>query len=146
VIYSVEVFGEIEDEVINMALKAWLEVDSRGAASFNPNIAMYNKLQEAGALRVYTIRDKGVMVGCALFLVSESLHSMGKYHAATDFMYIEKDFRGLGSELINLAAQDMKEEGVNWFSFVVKAHADSGALGEETNATLYEHVYNKRLR
>ena len=145
-IYSVEVFGEVEDEIVAMGHKCFKEVDSRqGKVPFKANTKMYNILQENGNLRVYTMRGEGVLVGYAMYIIQESLHCEGVFQALSDSMYIEKEHRGLGKELIELIQEDLTEEGVKTFSFTVKAGLDNGNLAEATGCYLYENVYHKRL-
>lgn len=145
-IYSVEVFGEVEAEIVALGHKCFKEVDIRqGKTKFRANTKLYNVLQDGGFLRVYTMREEGVMVGFSIYVVQEALHCEGTYQAVSDSMYIDKEYRSRGKELITLIQEDLTEEGVTDFHFTVKTGLDSGNLTESTGCHLYESVYYKRL-
>ena len=60
-------------------------------------------------------------------------------------MYVKPEYRGLGSNLLKLIEDDLREEGVTNFSFVTKVKLDSGRLAEKLGFTLFEQTYQKRL-
>ena len=145
-IYSVENTFDVLDEFLPLTQKAWDEVDQmKGHLTFEPDLEAYKALNNAGQLRLYTMREEGVMVGYALYLIQPVLHCKGSFHGLSDVMYIEPEYRGLGGTLLDLVQSDLKEEGVKWFGFTVKAGLDTGRLAESLGCVLHEKVYQKEL-
>lgn len=147
-IYSVEDTFEVLDEFLPLTRKAWNEVDQlKGVMDLDPNLEAYKQLNDSGQLRLYTIReeDSKVMVGYALYLIQPVLHCKGQFSAISDVMYIEPEYRKLGTTLLTLVQEDLKLEGVKWFSFTVKEWLDNGKLAERLGCKLFEKVYQKEL-
>jgi GNAT superfamily N-acetyltransferase len=146
--YMVEDLIEDREYVAAAGDACWREVDQmKGDLQYDLDWEIYTELNDKGQLRYYTVRtDEGRKVGFALFIISPSLHNKGHFVAGSDCMYIEKDYRGCGQELLSLAIDDLKLEGVSWFSFNVKSWLDkSGNLGKDLGCTLYENVYQRSL-
>jgi hypothetical protein len=147
-IYSVENTFDVLDEFLPMTKKAWDEVDQlKGVMEYDPNLEAYRQLNDAGQLRLYTIREEDTkrMVGYALYLVQPVLHCKGQFTAISDVMYIEPEYRKLGTTLLTLVQEDLKLEGVKWFTFTVKDWLDNGKLAERLGCKLFERVYQKEL-
>lgn len=147
-IYSVESPFDVLDELLVLTKKTWDEVDQRdGKIKYEPDLDAYQKLHDAGMLRLYTIRkeEDRKMIGYVIFLVQPALHCKGTFQAVSDVMYIEPEHRGLGTTLLTLAQEDMKQEGVKWFTWTVKAGTDNGKLAERIGCEHYENVYQRIL-
>ncbi len=147
-IYGIESFKDIKGELIPYTLSAWEEVDQmKGTFELNPDVEAYEALESAGMLRLYTMRvSEGTpLIGYALYIIQPVLHCKGNFHAVSDVMFIDKEYRGLGEHLLTLVQDDLREEGVKWFSFTVKAWLDSGKLAEKLGCQLFESVYQKEL-
>ncbi len=147
-IYGIERLTDILDEFVPFTQKAWDEVSQlRDTFKLDPDIESYLLLDDAGMLRLYTMRegDDNLLVGYALYIIQPVLHCKGSFQAVSDVMYIEPEYRGNGYTLLNLVQEDLKKEGVKWFSFTVKAWLDSGKLAEKLGCKLYEKVYQKEL-
>ena len=145
-IYGVELMFDIIDEILPLGQKVWDEVDQMNdIMTFDPALDAFKAMEDTGQLRCYTMRQSGTLVGFALYLIQPVLHCKGKFHAVSDVMYIEKEYRGLGATLLDLVQRDLKEEGVNWFTFIVKAGLDNGRLAEKLGCVLHEKLYQKEL-
>lgn len=145
-IYGIEDVFEILDEFLPLTREAWEEVDqAKGVMEFNPDIEQYRKLNDNGYLRLYTMREKGRLVGYALYLIQPVLHCKGYFGASSDVMYIKEQYRGSGVKFLSLIQDDLKGEGVKWFSFTVKTWLDTGRLAEALGCKLFESVYQKEL-
>ena len=147
-IYSVENVFDVLDEFLGLTQKVWDEEDqAKGVMELDPNLEAYRSLNDNGMLRLYTIReeDSNRMVGYALYIIQPHLHCKNYFHAMSDVMYIEPEYRKLGTTLLTLVQEDLKLEGVKWFSFTVKAWLDNGNLADRIDCKHYENVYQKEL-
>lgn len=97
-----------------------------------PSRDLYAKLQDAGALRVYTARDEsGALIGYLAVGVSRSFHQPSVVLASLDVLYVAPAFRGTatGAHLIRHAHRDLRSIGVSALYQSVKHGAHSiGAL------------------
>lgn len=147
-IYTLESPDTLVKELLPLMQMVWNEVDQRkeGGFELDIDVELYLQLIELGVYKPYSIRtDEGKLVGYIGVSITPSLHCKGRKDASTDVMYVHPKYRGCGSKLLKLIVEDLKEEGVTWFSFVTKAWLDEGGLAEELDFKLYETVYQKRL-
>lgn len=104
------------------------------------------RLEQAGALRLYTARDFGSLRGYAVFVLGPALHYKGTLQATADAVYLEPGVRKqmLGVKFLRWCDEELRREGV-----VIVAHHHStrqlrslyGRLGYE----LAELVWTRRL-
>lgn len=136
-----------KDYIESLAPEFYKEVDQRcSTLDLDIDWDQYINLNTSGMLRYYTVyTEDNVKVGFAVFLIGRSLHNKGKFMATSDVMYIKPGHRGCGAELINLIIDDLRNEGVHWFSVNIKAWLDSGKLGPAIGCELYEHVLQRGL-
>lgn len=146
-IYTLETPDTLIKELLPLMQMVWEEVDQRnGDFELDIDMDQYLLLIEAGAYKPYSIRtDDGNLVGYIGVVVTPSLHCKGRKDATTDVMYIHPKYRGYGSNLLTLITDDLKEEGITWFSFITKAWLDEGNLAEKLGFKLYEKVYQRIL-
>jgi GNAT superfamily N-acetyltransferase len=78
-----------------------------------PSRAIYDRLAAADALRVYTARDEGRIIGYLAVIVSFSLHQPSATIATLDVLYVEPRHRGsnLGAVLLREAHRDLCAAG-----------------------------------
>ena len=130
-----------------LANQCWDEVDqSNKVLDFDPDWASYAQLNKQGMIRYYgAYGDDHKQEGFAIFLISPSLHCKGKFMATSDSVYLTKGYRAHGTEFINLIIEDLRSEGVHWFSLHLKAWLDSGKLAKQIGCTHYENVLQRSL-
>lgn len=145
-IYGLEPFDTLWPELTVLIDELWGEVDQRKEHTpLDVNVDTYIQLTNSGVYKPYTIRtDDRKLIGYIGIFVHPSLHCKDK-DAVTDLMFVLPEYRGLGSNLLKLIEEDLREEGVNSFSFITKVKLDSGRLAEKLGFTLYEQTYQKRL-
>ena len=143
--YSLEVLSKIKDEMFPLFKAAWDEVDQLAEhVELDPDWDKIWQLEDMGMWRTYTSRtDEGELVGLICVIVQNLLHSKGNYHAMTDVSYVKPEHRGNFKTLLSLVEQDLKEEGVKWFSFTLKSWDKRGGFLEKMGFTLHENVYQK---
>ncbi len=109
----------------------------------------YLALEEADALRIYTIRGEGRQIlGYSVFIVGFNPHYQWSLQANEDVLYVDPQFRKgrLGIELIKQSEAALKEEGVEVVYHHVKlAHPALGVLLERQGYQAIETIYTKRL-
>lgn len=114
---------------------------------FNPDWETYKRMEELDALRVYTARNEGELVGYAGYTVSHNMHYKDSKHAVQDVLYLKPDRRGVmtGVSLIKFADQQLAEMGVVLVSHHVKVKNDFSPILERMGYEQAEKIYEKRI-
>ena len=112
--FALESIGAIWDEALPLVRDNHRETGALSAEYFAPALARYQALEKAGALRVYTARAEGKLVGYATFiLVLSHLHYPTLSFEFQDALYVRPDSRGiLAIRFIRWQDQDLKATGV----------------------------------
>lgn len=115
---------------------------------FNPNYAGYVSIEWANALRVYTVRKDGVLVGYSVCFVSPSLHRQ-VLEANEDLLYVVPELRGslVGVRLMRYVEAELATEGVQIFARRTKAAHPSnfGPMLERMGYAPIETIYARKL-
>lgn len=114
----------------------------------NPDWEGYARLDNINALRVYTARKDGELVGYFVVIVSKSLHYRDHLFANNDIIFLAKSARkGLtGVKLIKYAIESLAAEGITKLHINTKAHQPFDAILERLNFEEIERVYSLVLR
>ena len=145
-IYGLEPLSDIRDELEPLIKKVWDEVDSR-AKFLDQEVDMnfYLEAEAAGMCRVYTIRDKGNLIGFSVNMIQPIPHCKGKFCSVIDGIYIEPEYRGIGKDFINIIDEDLKDIGVTYSVFALKEWDEKENLVEALGYKHYESMYRKVL-
>jgi GNAT superfamily N-acetyltransferase len=79
----------------------------------SPDYPMYQKLDEMGLIRAYTVRLGGALIGYATFSVlKRHLHYDHRW-AVNDVLFIHPEHRnfGIGTELCDVFEEDLRRDG-----------------------------------
>ena len=146
-IYALESLHKVQDEIWPLFQAAWGEVDQLADhMELDPDWDKAKQMEDMGMWRTYTSRnEEGEMVGFICVIIQSLLHSKGNYHAMTDVAYVKPEYRGKFKTLLTLVEEDLKEEGVKWFSFVLKSWDKRGKFLEDMGFTLFENTYQKKV-
>jgi len=114
-----------------------------------PNFAAYEKLEQLGALRVYTARRDGSLIGYSVCLVSTSLHRP-VVEANESLLYVVPEHRGktVGVRLMRFVEAQLAAEGVQLLARRSKAgrpELDLGSMLTRMGYTPVETIYARRL-
>lgn len=141
------------DQVIDQ-IPALLEQHWREIAHF-PDIPLdvdwggYRAAENAGALRIFTARRDGTLVGYAVHFVRLAPHYRQSLQAVQDVLFVAPEERGggVGRMLVEHADSALQGEGVvAVFQHVKAAHARALApLLQGLGYELVDRVYAKRL-
>lgn len=144
--YAIEEPKDVEDELAELIGLAWEESQySKDICNLSYDIEEYQEHSDNGNLKLYTVRDKGRLVGFASVVISHSLHSQGCLTAATDVIFILKECRGFGAYFLKAITEDLREEGVKLFALVLKTNKDTGSLAKAIGYDFTETIYYKEL-
>lgn len=113
--YQQEFINSVKSDIPPLLYLDWIEIEHRkDIREFDPDWEAYEALEQAGILKVFTVRSEGKLVGYYSCVVSPSLHSRGLLQATVDAIYLHPMHRkGLtGYKLIKFAEKCLKEDGV----------------------------------
>jgi len=109
------------------------------------DVDKYELLQNEGHLLCFSMRDKGKLVGYALFLLHHHPHYKSTLFASNDIVFIEQAYRGggYGAEFLTFCESDLKCLGCNVILLRVKKCLDWGPLAEHLGFEPVETIYLK---
>ena len=107
----------------------------------------YFTLQTIGCLRIVTARDKGQLIGYAVYFVSPNMHYLDSIQATQDILFILPHHRGkmCGVRLITKSEEILKEYGVEIVHHHVKIAHDFSPILDKLGYALVEKIHSKRL-
>lgn len=146
VTYGVETIAEVIAEIIPLLDAHWDEIAHFRDIPLSPDWARYRMAENARALRIFTARADGALVGYAIFFVMRAPH-YNVVQADQDILFLLPEYRrGLtGLALIKHADKELKHEGVTIVMHHVKAAHDFGPLLEHLGYEPVDRLYAKRL-
>lgn len=111
------------------------------------DIQSYIQAEAIGALRCYTARVAGRLVGYIVLGVHRNIRYKGSLQAVQDVLYLDPSLRGYGygRKLIEYAEASLRSEGVQVVYQHVKAARREGVLMKRCGYELVDHVWAKRL-
>lgn len=113
---------------------------------FELDRSAYFKLEIAGILRLYTVRDAGKLMGYALFTVSKHSHYRNTTIARQDVLYVVPAYRGvLACRFIEWTDAQLKGEGVQRVLRHVTEKVDYSRVLEHLGYRLAEWAYLRTL-
>lgn len=111
-----------------------------------PDVAMYAAVDAAGALRCFTARRHGALVGYCLFFVRPNPHYASSLQAVQDVLYLDPSRRGMtGYRFIRWCDEQLAAEGVQVVYHHLKAKHDHAALMHALGYEVVDYIYAKRL-
>lgn len=144
--YAQESALEVIEEMDILTEKHWEEIAvNKDKIALNPDYEKYVALEDAGVLKIYTVRDNGQLVGYFLVMVTPHLHYQDHVFAMNDIIYVDPTYRGstIAYRLIKFAEQQLKAEGVSVLMINMKVHAPFDRLLEGLGFSNTERVYTK---
>jgi GNAT superfamily N-acetyltransferase len=148
VMYARESLAEVRAANVEALLERhWREIAHYQDIPLNVNWAVYEGLEAAGALRTYTARAHGTLLGYAAYIVGRSPHYSGSIEAVEDVIYVAPEYRRgrVGYQLIAYADEQLAADGVQTVYHHTKVAHNFGPLLERQGYELIEVKYGKRL-
>jgi GNAT superfamily N-acetyltransferase len=147
VIYQEEkVSTNLLKEMTPLLLNHYDEIAHFKDIPFEPDWDGYLKLGEAGILRVFTARlESGELCGYAAFFVKHNLHYKSSLQAVQDVIFMAKEHRGRGGELVMFCDEKLRASGAQAVYHHVKSKHNFGPMLEKFGYELVDLIYARRL-
>lgn len=146
--FQQEFLATVRDDIQELIKLHWEEIAlNKDAIKLNPDWDRYEEAEKHGALRGFTARVDGKLVGYFVVLVTRSLHYQDHFFAMNDILYLHPDHRkGMaGVKLIKFATDCLADDGVSVVFINTKMHRPFGPILERLGFDHVEQVYAKRL-
>lgn len=144
--FQAERIGHLWPELEPLLEAHWREVAHYQDIGLEPDKDAYAEHEQAGALRCFTARDAGRLVGYAFFFVRPNMHYRGSLQAWQDVLFLHPDYRGrAGVTLIRVAETRLRAEGVQVVYHHAKRTNRVGELLGRLGYELVDEIYAKRL-
>lgn len=125
----------------------WKEVAHYPDITLNVDWEAYIRMEQAGALRIYVLRDYGTLRGYAVFMVRENVHYVGSLQAVQDVVYLEPELRKqmIGARFLEWCDEQLAKEHVQVVYHHVKRTHDFGPTLQRLGYENIESVWGRRL-
>ena len=146
--YGLEPIDGLWDELDPLIREHYEEIAHFKDIPLEPHREAYALMQKAGALRVFTARFGGRLIGYAFFSVAPALHYRSSLHAHEDVVFVTQEHRrgGVGLVLLKYAHASLKASGVEVIYHHVKlAHPGLGKILESLGFEPIDMIYGKRV-
>jgi GNAT superfamily N-acetyltransferase len=147
--YQAESLALIWDEVFPLLRLHKDEVAHYQDIELDPDIEAYNRAEELGMVRVFTVRTDGKLIGYIAYFVRPNMHYRKSLQAVQDVLFLHPDYRRgrVGMELIAFADRRLAEEGVQatYQHVKCKPGLNFGPLLERLGYECVDHIWAKRL-
>lgn len=124
--YATERFDDCIEEAKPTLMLHWRELALyQDAIPLEPDYDAYSRFCAAGAMKVFTARKDGVLVGYANFIIApHHLHYRHRW-ANNDIIYVHPDHRNgrVGVGLIRYVEKALREEGPIVINIETKEHS-----------------------
>jgi len=147
--FKLENLANVKREAEPLLQQHWEEIAlNKDIIKLNPDWRAYAELDRVNALRVFTARKDGKLVGYFVVIVSKALHYADHLFANNDIIFLTKPARkGLtGVKLIKFAIDSLKAEGITKLHINTKAHQPFDPILERLGFEEIERVYSLVLR
>tara|TARA_S200002703_G_scaffold80215_1_gene69145 strand:- start:4177 stop:4629 length:453 start_codon:yes stop_codon:yes gene_type:complete len=147
--FKLENLANVKQEAEPLLKEHWEEIAlNKDIIKLNPDWKAYGELDRVNALRVFTARKDGKLVGYFVVIVSKALHYADHLFANNDIIFLTKPARkGLtGVKLIKFAIDSLKTEGITKLHINTKAHQPFDPILERLGFEEIERVYSLVLR
>lgn len=122
------------------------EIPHYKGLDISPDFSTYLNLQAAGALRLFTLRKDGRLVGYSAFIVHPHKHSKQSLQANEDLIFISKQYReGIGGyRFIKWCDGELLKEGISIIYRHVSLARDFSSLLKRLGYQEIEVMYARK--
>lgn len=146
--YQEELYNDVVDEIQPLITQHWLEIaNNKDRIVLNPDYEKYKLLNQAGILKIFTVRDFGRLIGYFIVICQQHMHYSDHVYAMNDIIYIDPDYRGstIAYKLLRSVEKRLKQDGVSVLMINMKVHAPFDRLLESLKFSNTERVYTKYI-
>lgn len=148
VTFRQEFLRDCRHEAGELLRRHWEQIAvNREIIKLNPDWEAYEQLEDSGALKIFTARSEGILVGYFVVLVRRHLHYIDHLFGFNDVIYLAEEYRrGMtGARLIKFAEKCLREDGVSVLVMNTKLHYPLDSLLVRAGFTHVENIYSKVL-
>lgn len=145
--FAREFLHQVWDESMPLVKAHYQEIAHYQDIELKPDRDRYMAIEDAGGVRLFTVREEGRLIGYCLFLVSRHPHYMGSLQAMQDVLYLDPSLRGrlIGYRFINWCDEKLKADGVQVVMQHTKDTHNFGPMLERMGYEIMYHVFARRL-
>jgi GNAT superfamily N-acetyltransferase len=146
--YRQEFYKQVRAELPDLISLHYEEIAlNKDAIKLNPDWDAYAEGEAQGAIKCFTARDGGKLVGYFVVCLHRSLHYKDHLYATNDIIFLHPDHRKgfAGPRLIKFAEQCLKDDGVSLLFINSKTHKPFDALLRRMGYSHIENVFSKRF-
>lgn len=143
--FSEETVSVVFEEGMDLLFQHYKEVSAFQDIALEPDIKQYHAAEAAGAIKTFTVREEGELVGYAAFFIQSNAHYKSSLQAVQDVIFIRKDKRGHGYKFIDYCDQQLKEHGCQVVYHHVKFSHDWSPMLERLGYQAVDKVLARRL-
>jgi predicted GNAT superfamily acetyltransferase len=121
--YQAELIRDVAPDVDELLKMHYEELTlNKDRVKLAPDWMRYVSMENAGALRIFTARENGELIGYSAFFVQAHIHYEGTIVACNDVLFLRPDKRlGLtGVKLIKFSESELQRAGVNKITWHAK--------------------------
>ena len=113
-----------------------------------PQWDIYEKMDEAGKVKVILCKEEDEIIGYIVFFISNHLHYADCLIAQEDIYFLKKEYRTgrVGLKMFKFAEEYLKSINVDMVKYSTKVHADKSSLFEYLEYKNTEKVFTKMLK
>lgn len=146
--FQQEFFASCYDDAKELLEMHYQEIAlNQDIIKLNPDVEQYEAAEQSGALRIFTAREDGKIVGYFALIVHRALHYQDHLYATNDVIFLHPDHRKgyTASKLIKFALECLAQDGVSMVFINTKIHRPFDVLLQRLGFNHVENVYAKRL-
>ena len=144
--FAQEFLDDVIDEIKPLLVLHWAEIAVRQERiKLNPDWPKYEALEAQGALRIFTARELGQLVGYFVTIVGPGLHYKDHLFAENDVIFLKSSHRkGLtGVKLMKFAEACLRQDGVSVLQINTKTHQAFDPILKRLGFECFERNYSK---
>lgn len=144
--YQEESFKDVIGDIVPLLNDHYEEIaQDKDVIKLNPDYEMYQRLCDAGVMRIITARNETELVGYCICVIKLHLHYKDSLTALNDIFFIKKEYRKglIGVKLFIKTEEILKKYGVQRVIMNTKIHHDVGAIFDRLGYTETERVFTK---
>lgn len=146
--FAVETYESLLDDIKPMLVPHKDELAVYEDIPLDPDYDFYRRAGEAGLLTFLTVREEGVLIGYAIFIVRLHAHYKGHRWALNDITWLHPNYRGahIGAAFIAFWDKYFAEIGVNVVHVNTKtSHPALAYVLKQAGYKTIEHGHEKRI-
>lgn len=144
-LFARERIESVIGEIGPLAELHFQEIGEAQGFHFEPDLELYQRIEEAGSLVIYTARKQAALLGYQIFFLSPHLFSRGNTLATQNLLYMHPKARSSGMSFIRWCDEHLKSIGVHIVRQSVTPHKDFRPVLERIGYEFSEWIYERRV-